>query len=87
LSFGLVTGAGELVMICNVKDANPSLAIIPKIGLQMVNRTLSYKFAMFTNSSMRKEVGGHRVTLTYCFNRKSDKVLQSLLVEYRSEKK
>jgi hypothetical protein len=87
MSFGHSIGGGGLEMIYYVKDTNTSVAIIPKIGLPLVNGMLSYGFTMFTNSSMRKEVGRHRVTLTYCFNRKSDKVLQDLWTKYTNRRR
>ncbi len=83
INIGHVTSAGGIEIAYYFKDTNSSLAIIPKIGLPLINGSLSYGFSMFIEPSMRKEVGRHRIALTYAFNRKSDKALHSMLSKNR----
>lgn len=43
-----------------------------------------YKIGIYFNPDMRKEIGRHRINLTYCFNRKSDRALSSMLSELKN---
>ena len=78
VTLGHVTGAGGFEMAYYKRDTLTSAALILKTGFPIVNGSLSYGFAMYTEAAMRKEVGRHRITLSYCFNRKSDRALQSM---------
>lgn len=69
---GHVTSACVLELAFYQKDSLSSLAFIPKLGLPLMNGSLSYGIVMYFNPEMRKEIGRHRISLTYCFNRKSD---------------
>jgi hypothetical protein len=78
INIGHVTSAGGFEMAYYKRDTLTSGALILKVGFPIVNGSLSYGFAMYTEAAMRKEVGRHRITLSYCFNRKSDRALQSM---------
>jgi hypothetical protein len=51
-----------------------------------MNGSLAYGIGLYFNPDMRKEIGRHRITLTYCFNRKSDKAFNSILSKQKNKK-
>jgi hypothetical protein len=59
VTIGHVTGAGGIEIAYYEKDTNSSFAIIPKIGIPLLNGSLSYGLGIYFNSSMRKEIGTH----------------------------
>lgn len=76
---GHVTSAGGIEIAYYTKSDSSSFALIPKIGLPLMYGSISYGFSMYFNPNMRKEIGRHRIILTYSLNRKSRKILNSFL--------
>jgi hypothetical protein len=85
INIGHVTSAGGIEVGYFKKDTVSSVVIFPKIGIPLINGSLSYGIGFYFNADMKKEIGKHRITLTYCFNRKSNKVLYSLLDSQRKK--
>ncbi len=79
VSVGHVTSALGIEIAFYKKDTLSGLALFPKIGIPLINGSLSYGIGLYFNAEVRKEIGRHRITLTYCFNRKSDRKLNSML--------
>ncbi len=78
---GHVTSAAGIEVAYYTKAEKSSMAIIPKIGIPLVNGSLSYGLGIYFNADMRKEIGRHRVSLTYSINKKSNKILDKFLKE------
>jgi hypothetical protein len=85
VSGGHVTGAIGIETGYFQKDTLSSFVITPKFGIPLINGSLSYGFSFFTEPGMRKEIGRHRVSLTYCFNRKSDRAFDALLAKRKKK--
>jgi hypothetical protein len=78
INFGHITSAGGVELGYYEKDTLNSLVLTPRIGIPLMNGTLAYGFSMYFNKDMRKEVGRHRISLSYCLNRKSNRVLKAM---------
>lgn len=78
INVGHVTSAFGIEAAYYTKDTLTSFSIIPKMGIPLINGSLSYGFCFYTNSDMRKEIGRNRLTLTYSFNKKSDNALDRM---------
>lgn len=87
ISIGHVTSAFGIEAGYFQKDVVSSFVIIPKLGIPLLNGSLSYGLGLYFNQDMRKEIGKHRIALTYCFNRKSDKAFNSWLVKHEKRKR
>jgi hypothetical protein len=87
INIGHVTSAGALEICYFKKDSLSSVVIFPKIGIPLINGSLSYGIGFYFNADMKKEIGKHRITLTYCLNRKSNKVLYSYLDRHRKKER
>ncbi len=83
VSVGHVTSAFGIEMTYYKKDTLSGLALFPKLGIPLINGSLSYGIGLYFNSEVRKEIGRHRITLTYCFNRKSDKKLDYMILKHK----
>lgn len=83
VNFGHITSAGGIEMGYFKKDTISSIIITPKIGFPLLNGSLAYGIGLYFNREMRKEIGRHRISLTYCFNRKSNKAFNSMLNEQK----
>ncbi len=83
INVGHVTSAAGIEMGYYQRDTLSGFVITPKIGIPLVNGSLAYGMGFYVNPAMKKEIGKHRVSLTYCFNRKSDKVLHAMLNRQR----
>jgi hypothetical protein len=82
---GHVTYAGGIEFGYYQKDTISSFVLIPKIGIPLINGSLAYGIGLYFNPDMRKEIGRHRITLTYCFNRKRNRAFQSILDNYQKK--
>lgn len=82
VNIGHVTSACGIEMAYYKKDTLSGWVVFPKVGIPLINGSLSYGIGLYFNSEVRKETGRHRITLTYCFNRKSDKKLNSMLSKH-----
>jgi hypothetical protein len=85
INIGHVTSAGGMEFGYYQKDTVSSFVITPRIGIPLINGTLAYGIRLYFNSEMRREIGRHSITLTYCFNRKSDKALHSMMDKHRKK--
>lgn len=83
INIGHITSAGGIEMGYFQKDTLSSLVITPRIGIPLINGALAYGIRLYFNPDMRREIGRHSVTLTYCFNSKSDKAFRSLLAKHK----
>lgn len=85
INFGHLTSAGAIEIGYYQKDTLSSFVIMPKIGIPLINGSLSYGIVFYFNPDMKQEIGKHRITLTYCFNRKSNRAFYSILDKYRKK--
>jgi len=85
VAVGHVTGSTGIEMGYFQKDTLSSFVITPKFGIPLVNGSLAYGLSFFTDAVMRKEIGKHRISLTYCFNRKSDKAFDAMQAKRRKK--
>jgi hypothetical protein len=85
INFGHVTSAGGIEIGYYQKDTISSLVVTPRIGIPLINGSLAYGIGLYFNPDMRREIGRHRITLTYCFNRKSDKAFNSMLAKQKNK--
>jgi hypothetical protein len=82
INIGHITSAGGIEFGYYQKDTVSSVVITPRIGIPLINGTLAYGIRLYFDPEMRREIGRHSITLTYYFNRKSDKAFHSLLDKY-----
>lgn len=87
INIGHVTSAGGFEIAYYTKGVNSSVVLFPRIGFPLVNGMLAYGFGIFVTNDLKKDIGRHRITLSYCFNHKSDKKLSSMLSKYKSKSK
>ena len=87
INIGHVTSAGGIECGYYIKDTLSSFVVTPRVGIPLINGTLAYGIKLYSNPAMRKEIGRHSITLTYCFNRKSNKGFRSMLDKHRKKSK
>lgn len=85
IHIGHVTSAAGIEFGEYHKDSVSSFVLTPRIGIPLINGTLAYGIRLFFNPDMRREIGRHSISLTYCFNRRSNKAFHSLLDKYKNK--
>ena len=61
----------EFINYTNFKDYSPALML--KIGIPMMWLNIGYGYTMFFENTLKKQIGKHRLTVTYTLNRKANK--------------
>lgn len=84
INIGHVTSAGGFEIAFYKKGINSSVVLFPKIGFPLINGMLAYGFGIYVTNDLKKDIGRHRITLSYCFNHRSNKKLSSMLAKHKS---
>ena len=61
----------EFINYTNFKDYSPALML--KIGIPLMWLNIGYGYTMFFENTLKKQIGKHRLTVTYTLNRKANK--------------